>query len=142
MKEDSVAAAGPGLAPCSASKTHRSFFAQRVTRNREDAADAVQDALMNAFLHAADFDGRSSFSTWLTLITINSALMILRNRRGAHGIASVSTDDFGTNRAALEVMDGAPSPEHTFARTEEKRILDHANERLRKNLRQVVKTQH
>src|SRR6516225_226220 len=53
----------------------------RVTRNREDAEDAVQDALLNAFVHLRAFDGRSSFSTWLTRIAINSALMLLRKRK-------------------------------------------------------------
>src|ERR1700724_4163598 len=44
----------------------------RITRNREDAEDALQEAFLNAFLHARDFDGRSSFSTWFTRIAINS----------------------------------------------------------------------
>jgi RNA polymerase sigma-70 factor, ECF subfamily len=35
--------------------------ARRITRSREDAEDAVQDALMNAFVHIGDFDGRSAF---------------------------------------------------------------------------------
>src|SRR5258708_7243932 len=48
----------------------------RITRNREDAEDAVQDSLLRAFLHLKSFDGRSTFSTWLTRIAINSALMI------------------------------------------------------------------
>jgi RNA polymerase sigma factor (sigma-70 family) len=52
--------------------------ARRITRSREDAEDAVQNALLNAFVHVGDFDGRSSFATWLTSIAINSALMILR----------------------------------------------------------------
>ena len=50
----------------------------RITRNREDAEDALQGALLNAFIHIRAFDGRSSFSTWLRRIAINSALMILR----------------------------------------------------------------
>jgi DNA-directed RNA polymerase specialized sigma24 family protein len=45
----------------------------RITRNREDAEDALQEAFLNAFLHAKDFDGRSSFSTWFTRIAIDSA---------------------------------------------------------------------
>src|SRR5271154_4050653 len=53
----------------------------RVTRNRQDAEDALQDAFLKAFLHLNNFDGRSSFSTWLTRIAINSALMILRRKR-------------------------------------------------------------
>src|SRR5258708_5090418 len=49
--------------------------AHRITRNHEDAEDALQDALLSAFIHIKNFDGRSSFSTWLTRIAINSALM-------------------------------------------------------------------
>jgi DNA-directed RNA polymerase specialized sigma24 family protein len=49
-----------------------------VTKNREDAEDALQDSMMRAFLHLKQFDGRSSFATWFTRIGINSALMIRR----------------------------------------------------------------
>jgi len=52
-----------------------------VTRNREDAEDALQDSILRAFLHMKQFDGRSSFATWFTRIGINSALMILRKKR-------------------------------------------------------------
>jgi RNA polymerase sigma factor (sigma-70 family) len=54
-----------------------------VLRNKEDAEDAVQNSLCNAFINLRSFKGRSSFSTWLTRIVINSALMI-RRRRTAH----------------------------------------------------------
>jgi len=40
----------------------------RITRNLEDAEDAVQDSLQRAFIHLKSFDGRSTFSTWLTRI--------------------------------------------------------------------------
>jgi RNA polymerase sigma-70 factor (ECF subfamily) len=60
--------------------------AHRITRNREDAEDALQDALLSAFIHMKNFDGRSSFSTWLTRIAINSALMTLRKKRSSREI--------------------------------------------------------
>ena len=44
---------------------------RRITRNHEDAEDAVQEAFLNAFRHIQTFDGRSGFSTWLTRIGIN-----------------------------------------------------------------------
>ena len=50
--------------------------AYRITRNRQDAEDAVQDALLQAFVHLKHFEGRSTFATWLTRIAINSSLMI------------------------------------------------------------------
>src|SRR5450755_2969075 len=59
----------------------------RITRNREDAEDALQDSFLRASVHIHKFDGRSSFSTWLTRIAVNSALMILRKKRGSRETA-------------------------------------------------------
>jgi RNA polymerase sigma-70 factor (ECF subfamily) len=56
-------------------------MAYRITRNQDDAEDVVQDAWMKTYVHLNTFDGRSKFSTWLTRIAINSALMILRRKR-------------------------------------------------------------
>ena len=46
----------------------------RITRNYEDAEDALQECFLRAMIHIRDFDGRSQFSTWLTRIAINAAL--------------------------------------------------------------------
>ena len=62
------------------------FAAQRMTRTREDAEDVVQQSLQQAFLHLHQFEGKSSFSTWLTRITINEALILLRKGRGLRGV--------------------------------------------------------
>ena len=115
---------------------------QRITRNREDAEDAVQDALLSALRHVGDFDGRSSFSTWLTRIAMNSALMILRKRRNWIGIASDAEDDFESDGPAHQVADRGPSPESHFARTEEDGILHRAVQKLRPRLRQIIQIQH
>ena len=80
----------------------------RITRNREDAEDAVQDSLLRAFLHLKSFDGRSTFSTWLTRIGINSALIILRKKRNSR---EISADGSGVDETAWEVPDSAPNPE-------------------------------
>src|SRR6202453_3735214 len=55
--------------------------AQRVIGKREDAEDIVQQSFLKAFVHLQKFEGRSSFSTWLTRIAINQSLMKLRTRR-------------------------------------------------------------
>ena len=54
-----------------------------ITRNHEDAEDAMQDSFLSAFLHLENFDGRSTFSTWLTRIGIHSA-RVLRDIRDRH----------------------------------------------------------
>lgn len=53
----------------------------RITKNKEDAEDVLQDTFMCAFLSLRSFERRSSFYSWLTRIGINSALMLLRKRR-------------------------------------------------------------
>ena len=53
----------------------------RITKNWEDAEDALQDTFLRAYLALHGFEGRSSVYSWLTRIAINSALMVLRRRR-------------------------------------------------------------
>ena len=55
--------------------------ALRITGNREDAEDASQQSLLKAFTRLDQFNGESLFSTWLTRIAINEALMKVRKRR-------------------------------------------------------------
>jgi RNA polymerase sigma factor (sigma-70 family) len=81
----------------------------RITRNREDAEEAVQDSFLRAFLHLKSFDGRSTFSTWLTRIGINSALMILRKKRNS---SEMSAHRAGVDEALWEVPDSAPIPKY------------------------------
>ena len=110
----------------------------RITRNREDSEDAVQDALLRAFVHLGDFDGRSSFATWLTRIAINSALMSLRKKRTWREIAIAGPDDFGADSKVYDIADAAPNPERRCAQDERERILKNAINGLRPTLRQVV----
>jgi Sigma-70 region 2 len=61
---------------------HRIFVvAFRFTLVREDADDVVQETFQKAFIHFHKFEGKSSFSTWVTRIAINQALVLLRRRR-------------------------------------------------------------
>ena len=52
-----------------------------VVRQKEDVEDAVQRSFQRAFTNLRMFRGDSRFSTWLTRIAINEALMLLRKRR-------------------------------------------------------------
>src|SRR5271168_2207906 len=53
----------------------------RITRDVADAEDTLQETLLKAYVHIGRFEGRSAFSSWLTRIAVNSALMLLRKRR-------------------------------------------------------------
>lgn len=112
--------------------------AHRITRSREDAEDAVQDALLRAFVHMGDFEGRSNFGTWITSITVNSALMILRKKRGSLEVAIGGNNEFGSDNLCCQRADHAPNPEACCAQNETERILRTGIAGLRPNLKVVV----
>ncbi|MGC4808329.1 RNA polymerase sigma factor SigM [Micromonospora sp. DT233] len=58
-------------------------LALRTIGDREDAADALQDALLSAHRAAARFRGDSAVTTWLHRIVVNACLDRIR-RRQAH----------------------------------------------------------
>jgi RNA polymerase sigma-70 factor (ECF subfamily) len=53
----------------------------QITGNIADAEDTLQEALLKGYIHIGRFEERSAFSSWLTRIAINSALMLLRKKR-------------------------------------------------------------
>jgi RNA polymerase sigma-70 factor (ECF subfamily) len=109
-----------------------------ITRNWHDAEDALQDAMLRAFSHLKDFQEKSSFSTWLTRIAINSALMTLRRKRGCYEIPLDGTDDSGDNYERSEVKSAAEDPESGLVRKEREKLLKDAILRLPQVLREVV----
>jgi RNA polymerase sigma-70 factor (ECF subfamily) len=54
--------------------------ALRTLGNPEDAADALQDALLSAYRGAAGFKGNSAVTTWLHRIVVNACLDLTRRR--------------------------------------------------------------
>jgi len=121
---------------------HRIFgLALRYTRSREDAEDIVQQTFQKAFIHLLDFEGRSSFSTWLTSIAINQALMLLRKRRALCELPiDDSSSDEGTT-PALEIADASPGPEASYLQEERARILSAAVGELSPGLQRAVELQ-
>jgi RNA polymerase sigma factor (sigma-70 family) len=109
----------------------------RITRNREDAEDALEEAFLNAFLHARDFDGRSSFSTWFTRIAINSALMILRKKR-THPEQSIDGADADGNERHWVMPETTANPEKLYGQSEQAGLLKAAVGDLRPAIRKVV----
>ena len=108
-----------------------------VTKNREDAEDALQDSMMRAFMHLKQFDGRSSFATWFTRIGINSALMILRRKR-IRLETSIDATVEGETWQVWQIADHAENPEQYYAGCEQSRHLQGAIGRLPNALRAVV----
>jgi RNA polymerase sigma-70 factor (ECF subfamily) len=110
----------------------------RITRNQQDAEDALQDALLKAFAHLKGFEERSSFSTWLTRIAINSSLMILRKKRGCFEISMDGSDDPSGKCERWETESPCENPESSYVRREREALLRDAIVRLPPLCREVV----
>ena len=91
--------------------------AMHITNSREDAEEAVQDAFLKAFRHLQRFEERARFSTWLTRIVINEALMKLRRPQRTR---TVSIDNEAEEFRSLgdEIVDGRPNPEEIYRGTQ------------------------
>ena len=114
------------------------FFALRMTRNRQDAEDVVQQSFQKAFTHLRKFEEKSSFSTWLTSVVANEALMLLRKSRGSR---EVRIDDANGNEETVfvpEIPDSSPDPEDSYSQHERKRILSAAMTELTPGVRKAI----
>jgi RNA polymerase sigma-70 factor (ECF subfamily) len=113
-------------------------LAQRMTRNREDAEDVVQQSFQKAFIHLKKFEGESLFSTWLTRITINEALMLLRRKRGSREVPIAESSMEDETAAPVEIPDSGPNPEDSCLRREQERILSAAVNDLTPGTRKAI----
>jgi RNA polymerase sigma-70 factor, ECF subfamily len=116
-------------------KIYRTAF--RILRNRQDAEDAAQRSFQRAFTNLDKFREDSAFSTWVTRIAINEALMLLRQRRNTLPILESNTDD-ASAPSPFDIADERPTPEQTLAENEVRAVVIQAVSQLRKNLRTVV----
>ena len=108
-----------------------------ILRNKEDAEDAVQDALLSAYVHLRGFEGRSALRTWFTRVVLNASLMIRRKRKpGYLEFAPVMPD--GDDAFRLDQIPASkPDPEMYCAETETLRLVDALVGELNPTLRQA-----
>lgn len=109
-----------------------------ITRNREDAEDALQDTFLRAYLALPSFEGRSKLSVWLTRIGINSALMILRRRRCRPETSFEQQQDLEGACASVEIPDDALNPEQLYDQQQRCHAIRRALERLDPKLRAAM----
>ena len=114
------------------------LMAQRMTRNREDAEDVVQQSFQKAFVHLRKFEGKSLFATWLTRIAINEALMLMRRKRGSHEVPIEESSTKTESALPLDFRDSAPNPEDSCLDREQEQILSAALNKLRPGIRKAI----
>ncbi len=88
--------------------------ALRTVGDREEAADAVQDALLSAHRGAARFRGDSAVTTWLHRIVVNACLDRIR-RRQAHPTVPFAEGGRTADGPLTGAEPAAPIPDHDTA---------------------------
>src|SRR6516165_7163539 len=93
-----------------------------ILRDRDEAEDVLQDAYVRAYQHLSQFEGRASFSTWLTRIAVHEALARLRSRSRMQPLDTEMEEE----DISLDSMPASVDPEETTSRAELAGLLEHS----------------
>jgi RNA polymerase sigma-70 factor, ECF subfamily len=113
--------------------------ALRILPRRQDAEDAVQDAMLAAFTHLDEFQGQADFLTWATRIVINAALMQIRKARSKPVISwDQVNDEIEESFSSEFIEDQKPTPEQIYQQVEHRRLLEEALRQLPADHRRAI----
>jgi RNA polymerase sigma-70 factor (ECF subfamily) len=118
-------------------RLYRRIFS--ITRSREDTEDVLQETFLRAFTRIDSFEGRSQFSTWLTRIAINTALMFLRKQRTRGEMSLHAQPESGDEICSFDICDSALNPEEICDLKQRFNVMYGAIERLDPKLRTAVR---
>jgi RNA polymerase sigma-70 factor, ECF subfamily len=102
---------------------HRRAFAVAfgVVKNQQDALDIVQDAFVKVHRHIENFQGTSSFYTWLYRIVMNLAIDHVRRHKPARDVEyddAIGREDQAAGDGALLPRVGDSNPKKNVLRKE------------------------
>lgn len=110
-------------------------LALRLLHSKEDAEDAVQDALLSAYRNIGTFEGRSLFSTWLTRIVVNAALVKMRRQRARPELFLQDVSPEEQVSMDAKCVDSRPDPEQEYASVETRLLVEGALDDLSPSIR-------
>lgn len=111
-------------------------LASRMCRNQEDAEEVLQDVFTTVYRKLQNFEGKSSFSSWLYRVTVNAALMKLRKNRQDKSIAMEDALPDEEHTLILQTQDCDLSDQITLRR-EVSSVLEEAIQKLPDDYRPV-----
>lgn len=99
-----------------------------------DVEDVIQDTWLRSYRHLDQFEGRSSFATWLTKIAVHEALARAKRRRRFVPLPEGAEEGGGR---LLEFRSSLPGPEEDASRHELMRFVEEAVDHLPDSFREV-----
>ena len=106
-------------------------LAVRFMRNREEAEEVSQEVFLTVYRKLGQFEGKSSFSTWLYRVAVNASLMRLRSQDHAETvpIEDMAEELAGDEEEAVKPPDYRLNSEESLAQIE--RAMDHLPEEFK-----------
>ncbi len=113
-------------------------FSFKVCRDKEKAAETLQDTFVNVYTHLGDFRGSSKFSTWLYSIVTNNCLMKRRSRKIDAMMESLDEPPLhDDDHATKQIAAWDETPEQSLLTKELRDRLDAAIQKLPMDYRVV-----
>lgn len=111
----------------------------RILARPQDAEDAAQEAMLTAFIHLDQFQGRADFLTWATQIVKNEALQHIRKTRTKPTVSWGETDDECEGASFSKYLrDPQPTPEEQLQGSEHRERLADALSKLPVETRRAI----
>jgi RNA polymerase sigma-70 factor (ECF subfamily) len=104
-------------------------FGLRMCQHTADSEDVLQDTLMNILGHLHEFEGRSSFTSWVFMLTRSACT---RRRRGLKNKPKEAVDEYES------VLKSDESPEANASDRQIARLLESALSELPDDYREVI----
>lgn len=114
----------------------------RIVGNKEDAEDMLQDTLIRAFVHIGTFRQESRFSTWLTSIGVNRALMHLRKKQISKEVEYQTRDSDDGSLLPPQFVDPSPRPDQSFQCKQLEVLLRREVQRLEPSFRGIFEERY
>jgi RNA polymerase sigma-70 factor (ECF subfamily) len=112
-------------------------LALRMTGNREEAEEVLQETFLSAFRAVGRFEGRSQLGTWLYRIAYNAAMMRLRRRQLPVTSIDAAEPNEDGEIIPRQLVDWGALPDEILLSGELRRMLDAAVASLPEGLRSV-----
>ncbi|WP_130615108.1 RNA polymerase sigma factor SigW [Cohnella abietis] len=100
-------------------------LAYRMTGNRQEAEDVVQEAFLRVYKNLDRYDENQKFSTWIYRITTNLCIDRLRKRKAIYSLDAESSDHEGLDGYAMLPSDDR-TPETEMLQSETQKIIHEA----------------
>lgn len=113
-------------------------IAYRILGNLEDANDVTQEALIKAYRGIINFNGKSSFSTWLYTIVNNACIDFIRKNRKTN--VTYLDREYETEEGSykVQVYSNEESPEELFEKKEVQKLVHESINRLSYEHRRII----